>query len=146
MTRALLLLLAIACAAPADADWATNGRGDVPLDGDGSGWLVRATVNGSVRGTFLLDTGATLCVLAPHLARRLSLGTGGSIQLQTANGRVDAPTAQLRSLDVGGHRARDLKAVVHHAVEPPLDGVIGLNFLNQFSYGIDPRRRILRLR
>ena len=31
------------------------------------------------------------------------------------------------------------------AVTAPLDGIIGLSFLNRFSYGIDPRRRVLRL-
>jgi hypothetical protein len=31
-------------------------------------------------------------------------------------------------------------------VAPPLDGVIGLSFLNNFSYAVDPRRRVLRLR
>ncbi|TMA68014.1 MAG: hypothetical protein E6J68_03935 [Deltaproteobacteria bacterium] len=91
-------------------------------------------------------------------ARRLGLAPKGQdhqpdhqpdhqmIQLQTANGTVTAPLVQLRSIDVGGNRTRDVMAVVHPAVPPPLDGVIGLSFLDHFTYSIDPRRHILRLR
>jgi predicted aspartyl protease len=68
------------------------------------------------------------------------------VQLQTANGVVTAPLVRLHSVDVGGNRARDVAAVVHPAVPPPLDGVIGLSFLDHFTYAVDPRRHILRLR
>ena len=41
---------------------------------------------------------------------------------------------------------RPLAAVVHPGVPQQLDGIIGLSFLNRFSYAIEPGRRILRLR
>ncbi len=149
MTRRRLLLgLALGALAPAmaRADWHRGNDGDIPLDGDGTGWLVDVTVNGGPRGQFLLDTGASFCVLSPTFSRRLRLPMAEShVDLQTANGIVSAPLVRLRSLDVGGNRAHDLHAVVHVAVAPPLDGVLGLNFLNHFSYAIDPRRRTLRL-
>ncbi len=145
--RAGALLALLVLGSPAHAEWAGGTQGEVPLDSNGRSWLVRATLNGTVSGLFLLDTGATLCVLAPETARRLGLaGTGQRVDLETANGTVRAPLIQLRSVDVGGNRARDVDAVVHPAVAPPLDGVIGLSFLNHFSYAIDPRRRVLRLR
>ena len=148
MTR-LVLLLGVASALlaePARAEWAAGAQSEVPLDGDGAAWRVRATLDGNVSGLFLLDTGASLCVLAPTVARRLRLAPAGQVQLQTANGVVTAPLVQLRSIDVGGNRARDVMAVVHPAVPPPLDGVIGLSFLDHFTYSVDPRRHILRLR
>ena len=37
-------------------------------------------------------------------------------------------------------------AVVHPAVPAPLDGVIGLSFLDHFTYAVNPRRHVLRLR
>jgi clan AA aspartic protease (TIGR02281 family) len=146
--RALVLLVALATVAPGDArgESPAGGGAQVRLDGDGAGWLVRATVNGRVRGVFLLDTGSTLCVLGPHFAKQLGLGGAETIRVQTANGVVDAPVVQVRSLAVGSTNAQDLRAVVHDAVAPPLDGVIGLNFLNRFSYAIDPHRRTLELR
>ena len=148
MTR-LVLLLGVASALlaePARAEWAAGAQSEVPLDGDGAAWRVRATLDGNVSGLFLLDTGASLCVLAPTVARRLRLAPAGQVQLQTANGVVTAPLVQLRSIDVGGNRARDVMAVVHPAVPPPLDGVIGLSFLDHFTYSVDPRRHVLRLR
>jgi aspartyl protease family protein len=144
--RVVLLGLALLLAVPAGGEWRGGVPREVPLDGDGHGWLVRATLNGTVSGLFLLDTGASVCVLAPGLARRLDVRpTGQEIDLRTANGVVRAPLLRLRTVDVGGNRVRDVPAVVHTAVAPPLDGVIGLSFLNHFSYAIDPRRRVLRL-
>ena len=142
----LLALLALVVSVPLAADWAGGLQREVPLDGNGSTWQVHATVNGSFSGLFLLDTGATYCVLAPTAARRLSVKpTGETVDIRTANGTVRAPIVELASIDVGGNRARQVRAIVHPAVAPPLDGIIGLSFLNRFSYGIDPRRRVLRL-
>lgn len=134
-------------ASAAQADWAAPPQREVPLGGDGTRWVVQATLNGSARGNFLVDTGASVCVLGPTLAQRLRLRPGSaSVTLQTANGQVSVPVVALQTVDVGGNRAYDVDAVVHNAVAPPLDGVIGLSFLNNFSYEIDPRRRMLRLR
>jgi len=144
MIRAALLLAAALVTTPAAAEWV--GAGEVPLDGSERAWMVRATVNGVVNGLFLLDTGASVCVLSPGTAQRLALPpSGGEMQLQTANGTVRAPLVRLRTVDIGGSKARDVQAVVHPALGPPLDGIIGLSFLNHFSYAVDPRRRVLKL-
>ena len=142
----LLALVALLVAMPLAADWAGGLQREVPLDGNGNTWLVHATVNGSMNGLFLLDTGASYCVLAPTAARRLGVkASGESVEIRTANGVVRAPVIELATVDVGGNRARQVRAIVHPAVAPPLDGIIGLSFLNHFSYGVDPRRRVLRL-
>lgn len=144
MIRPAFLLAVALLTTPAAAEWV--GAGEVPLDGSDRAWMVHATVNGVVDGLFLLDTGASVCVLSPGTAQRLSLPpTGGEMQLQTANGVVKAPLVRLRSVEVGGSKARDVQAVVHPALGPPLDGIIGLSYLNNFSYAIDPRRRVLKL-
>jgi len=141
--RFLLGLVAALLATPTAADWGTT---EVPLDGNGKSWLVHATLNGTVTGLFLLDTGASYCVLPPTTARRLGIKpTGEQMDLHTANGVVHAPVVRLRTVQIGSHRARDVAAVVHGAVAPPLDGVIGLSYLNNYSYSIDPRRKTLRL-
>ena len=120
---------------------------EIPLDGDQTGWRVRATLNGTTRATFLVDTGASLCVLSPALAHRAGARRPvGHVELRTANGIIRAPIVRVRSLDVGGAKAMDLDCVVHAAAAEPIEGVLGLNYLNQFAYGIDPRRRTLSLR
>jgi len=150
MSRRLLcclhVLTVLLALAPAHAEWSSGGSSQVPLDGSPNGWHVRATLNGGFSGLFLLDTGASFCVLAPSTARALDLAMSGEqVQVQTANGTVRAPAVRLRTLDVGGNRARDVRAVVHNALPPPLAGIIGLSFLNNFSYAIDPKWRVLRL-
>src|SRR5947199_243143 len=108
---------------------------------------VRATLNGSVEGLFLLDTGATYCVISQSIARRLGLRASGErTALVTANGAVSAPLVTIRYFDLGSNRARDVKTVVHDSVAPPLDGIVGLSYLNHFAYVIDVRQRVVRLR
>ena len=148
MTRlaAVVVALSVLLAGESRAEWTGGGGSEVPLDGNGSSWFVRATLNGNVTGTFLVDTGATLCVVGPSTARRLGVApTGEQIELRTANGVVHAPVIRLRTVDLGGNRARDVSAVVHDSVPPPIDGIIGLSYLNNFTYSVDPRRRVLRL-
>ena len=141
------LALAVALvASPTGAQWRSGGA-EIPLDGDGHVWTVRAKLNDRVSGQFLLDTGASVCVLAPAIARRLDLEeTGVDVELRTANGVVRAPLVRLRSIEVGRKRAEAVTAVVHPAVSGSLDGVLGLSFLNTFdSYSIDAREHTLRL-
>ena len=121
-------------------------RVPVSLEGDGTSWIVRATLDGRAHGLFLLDTGASYCVIAPDLARELSLApTGTFATVATANGPVRAPIVLVRSLDLGGGvYAHDVEAIVHPAA-PQLDGLLGLNFLNRYRYAVDPERRVLEL-
>ena len=148
--RRLLALLGLAAAlvaASGRADWSGVGGREVPLEGDGKTWTVRATLNGSVQGQFLLDTGATYCVISQGIARRLGLRTSGEhVTVVTANGQMSVPLVTIRYFDLGSNRARDVKAVVHDSVAPPLDGLLGLSFLNNFAYVIDAKQRIVRLR
>ena len=148
--RRLLALLALAGALVATrgrADWSGVGGREVPLQGDGKTWTVRATLNGSVQGQFLLDTGATYCVISQGIARRLGLRTSGEhVTVVTANGQMSVPLVTIRYFDLGSNRARDVKAVVHDSMAPPLDGIVGLSYLNHFAYVIDVRQRVVRLR
>jgi clan AA aspartic protease (TIGR02281 family) len=144
--RAGLGVLALALALGSARGERMPASSPVPLRGDGTSWTVQATVNGRTRALFLLDTGASYCVIAPGLARELAVApTGSFATVQTANGAVRAPVVRLRSVELGGTRAHDVQAIVHDAVGPQLDGVLGLNFLNRYRYAVDPQRRTLEL-
>lgn len=119
----------------------------VPLERTALGvWTVTAALNGRVRGRFLLDTGATWCALTPRTAARLRLSQAGErVQMQTAAGLVPMPLVRIQSIEVGGRRARSVQAVILPDDLGDFDGVIGMNFLNEFAYSIDPRRAVLRL-
>src|SRR5579875_3802789 len=98
---AAVLLLA----APAAAAWASAPRSEIPLEGDGRTWIVRVTVDGRASGRFLLDTGASLCVISPKLVERLGLRPSGDrVTLQTANGVVSAPLVHLADVAIDGNR------------------------------------------
>ena len=144
--RTLFGMLALALAiGSARGEWMPVSS-PVPLRGDGTSWTVQATLNGRTRALFLLDTGASYCVIAPGLARELAVApTGSFATVHTANGPVRAPVIRLRTIDLGGTRAHDVQAIVHDAVGPQLDGVLGLNFLNRYRYAVDPQRRTLEL-
>ncbi len=147
MTRRALLvaLLALGSALPVRADW--RGSGEVPIGGDGNVLLVQARVNGRASGTFLLDSGASICAVSADIARRAGARpSGDTVVLQTANGKVRAPLLRLHDLSVGGVRVSDVTAVVHDDLPNDLDGIVGLSFLNHFNYSVDARNRILRLR
>ena len=139
-------LLVVLAASPTVAQWRSGGS-EIPLDGEGNVWTLRAKLNDRVSGTFLLDTGASVCVLAPSIAKKLDLEeTGTDVELRTANGVVKAPLVRIDSIQVGRNRAEDVPAVVHSAVAGSLDGVLGLSFLNTFDgYKVDTRNHTLRL-
>jgi clan AA aspartic protease (TIGR02281 family) len=123
-------------------------RHDVPLRGDGKHLIVDGTLNGTVSGPMLIDTGASYCVLTPGTARRLGLRTGSSkrsVPVATANGKVDAELVELEAVEIEHARLAKVDAVVMDAVEPPLIGIVGLSFLTQFRFSVDPAQGTLRL-
>jgi clan AA aspartic protease (TIGR02281 family) len=142
-------LVALLLAAPL-AVWASSDgtpRVPVHLIQSGRGWLLEARVNDHVTGRFLLDTGATSCVITPLMAGRLGLfPPTRHIEVDTAAGPVRAGVVRLQSLAVGVRSAEAVQALVLEGFEDELDGVIGLNFLDQFTFAIDPRRGLLELR
>jgi clan AA aspartic protease (TIGR02281 family) len=120
---------------------------DIPLSGDHKHLIVTGTLNGTVTGPMLIDTGASYCVLTPKTARKLGLAARRhrTIPVATANGQVDADLVALEALEVRDARLSGVDAVVMDAVEPPLIGIIGLNFLTQFRFSVDLAGGTLRL-
>lgn len=119
------------------------------LTGDDSQLLVEAKLNGHVSGLFLLDTGASYCVITPDFAKRLGVRKDEGqdpVALLTPAGKIEAPMTTLRSVEVARARAGDVSAVIYPAVDAPLSGILGLSFLKEFEFSVDARRRVLRLR
>lgn len=140
-----------ATTAGADSPWrGSPAARETNLTGDGSQLLVEARLNGRVSGVFLLDTGASYCVITPRTARRLGIGrpkTGDDpVILATPTGEIEAPMTRLHTIEVANMRAGDVSTVIYPAVEEPLSGILGLSFLSQFEFSVDARRRVLRLR
>ena len=96
----------------------------------------------------LIDTGASYCVLTRSdgaSSRRRPRRSGRTIPVATANGHVDADLVALEAMQIQQARLADVDAVIMDAVEPPLIGIIGLNFLTQFRFSVDLAQGTLRL-
>jgi clan AA aspartic protease (TIGR02281 family) len=123
---------------------------DVPLKAHGGALIVEAALNGRYVGRFLLDTGATYCVVSDDVAReaRIRGHRGGDpIRLMTINGPVEANLGEARKIEVGTVSARDVEvAVTKDPPVPGLAGILGLSFLGRFTYSVDTRAGVLRLR
>ncbi len=120
---------------------------DIPLDGDGKHLIVEGTLNDAISGPMLIDTGASYCVLTSGTAARLGLTSkgGASVPVATANGRVDADLVRIEAMQLRGARLTQVDAVILDAVEPPLIGIVGLSFLTQFRFSVDPVESTLHL-
>jgi len=121
---------------------------DVPLGGDGQHLIVQGTLNGTVSGPMLVDTGASYCVLTQGTARRLGWRAGirkRTVPVATANGTVDADLVEIDAIALHGARLANVDVVVMDAVEPPLIGIVGLSFLTQFRFSVDLAQGTLRL-
>ena len=109
--------------------------------------MVNATVNGSAQAQLLLDTGADRTMINPRVlaAAGVSLarpvgsatvsGVGGSQQLQFVT---------INSLDVAGATVGRL-TVAAHGVDGAGDGLLGRDFLDQFSVNIDSAKGVVTL-
>ncbi|WP_435417179.1 TIGR02281 family clan AA aspartic protease [Parerythrobacter aurantius] len=104
----------------------------VPLSPDGHYWL-RASVNGT-EARFMVDTGATLTTISTATAQRAGvLPREGHppIQLNTANGTIEAPLAVIDELRFGNVAARGLDTVIAPNIGDM--NVIGMNLLSRLA-------------
>ena len=98
-------------------------------------------ING-VRGTFIMDTGATFVSMKRAFAEKakVQIDQDSNVKIHTANGEVEgkrgrAATVQLRSL-----QAKDVVVVVQTGqgtYGEGVDGLLGLSFLSRFKISID---------
>lgn len=122
----------------------------VPIVRQGSAILVRGRVNEQVETLFLVDTGATFCVLTRVTADRLGLTSSPGttvVTVHTASGPIEAPLIQVDLIQVGEAEARGVGAIIHDVPGLPstVGAILGLSFLNQFKVEIDPVERVMLL-
>jgi len=107
-----------------------------------SGIIVAVTVNDSTTGRFLLDTGAAVMTLTEQFARRLNLDTSSlpAIDIVLADGaQASARAVILPSVQVGSARCEHVEAaVIAQQPAPDIDGLLGMSFLRNFAFRIDP--------
>jgi clan AA aspartic protease (TIGR02281 family) len=120
----------------------------IPLFRSGGAWLADVTVNDERRARFLIDTGASISVVSPELARTLRIERDpglAPIRLHTLAGVITAPIATIPSLSVGGLEASAVKAVIYD-IGPGVDGILGNSFLDRYQVTVDAAGGRLLLR
>lgn len=122
----------------------------VPIVQQGGSIFVRGRVNDQIDTVFLVDTGATFCVLTKATADRLGLApnlVSTVVKLHTASGTIQAPLIQLDLIQVGAAEARSVEAVIHDVPGLPSDagGLLGMSFLDQFKVEIDQEAGVMLL-
>jgi clan AA aspartic protease (TIGR02281 family) len=145
--RANTVRIVLAGRAPAPPP---SNRASIPIVQQGSAVLVMGRLNNLVETLFLVDTGATLCVLNKATADRLGLASSPgdpTVVVRTASGSIEAPLIHVDLIQIGEAEARSVGAIVHDVPGLPstVGAILGLSFLNRFKMEINPGERVMVL-
>ena len=119
----------------------------VPFAANGTNMIVEGSVNG-VAARFVVDTGATLVVIPPGVAKRAGIKTdkAAKITVHTAGGAISAPMVKIDSIKVGNAGQADVAATVHELEGFSSLGLLGMSFLSHYSMTVDPGNGVLLLK
>ena len=97
----------------------------------------------------VLDTGATYTMVPWDIADVLGYEPGISkelVPMVTASGVERAPLITVKSLNVLGVTAHNIKTIVHDLPEKSyVDGLLGLSFLRRFKVCLDFQEGVLEI-
>ncbi len=132
----------------------TKPEPDVRLSGNtripftpGSPILVSAKINGQGPVTLILDTGADRTVVSPLALSRLGISTRNAsrAEMKGATGTVQVDVVQVTSVEVGEAKAGPLLVIAHDPDLTQADGLLGRDFLGNFSVTIDSKEWVVTL-
>jgi predicted aspartyl protease len=109
--------------------------------------MVNAMVNGSTPAQLMLDTGADRTMINPRVlvAAGVSLARpAGTAVVSGVGGSQEMQFVTISSLDVSGATVGRL-TVAAHGVEGAGDGLLGRDFLDNFSVNIDAAKGVVTL-
>jgi clan AA aspartic protease (TIGR02281 family) len=124
-------------------------RAIVYLQKEGKSYFVRARVNGTVWGRFLLDTGASAVQISKKMARRLNISYKKSQAVPVTlagGGMVAGRMVILEEIHLGEVAVRNVKAIIlDYENDQTADGLLGMSFLENFVFQIDAQNNKLIL-
>jgi clan AA aspartic protease (TIGR02281 family) len=110
---------------------------------------VRATINGTVNTSMVVDSGAALVTLTADIAKQASLEPkkdDEEVTLTVADGKqVKARLTTIASLRVGQYLAKDVVVAILPETAGAATCLLGGTFLKQFTYNMDLVAKVLRL-
>src|SRR6185369_6474155 len=114
-----------------------------PLERRGEHHFAKVTIDGGPPRTFLVDTGAGLTAISRELADTLGLALGGAMDVVGLGGGVEARSASLSSVDLGGIVRKDVSVLVLDFAEMrrsmglEVEGILGFSALNRYAVTFD---------
>ena len=121
---------------------------NVPLSRSGNQFVVTASLDGQREVRLLIDTGASVTIVAPAILESLGYVLGSRTgKFVTANGEIDAPLVGIQSLTVGEQVVSPITvgAISLSRRTASFDGLLGMNFLQKFEFFLDQQRSVLEL-
>jgi len=112
------------------------------MEMDGDHVAVRATLNGREM-RLVLDTGASHVLLSPEAAKSAGIRKGAKLKFSAfGDGRGSAWRGVCDSVEVGPAVAKTVPVAIM-PIPSPLqgDGLLGLSFLEQFTFGLDHEQK-----
>lgn len=114
----------------------------------GSNFLAEALLNLSIKANLMVDTGASITLISRSVADKLGIEQDSNLPklpFSTTGGIVWQPLIMLRSLKVGDVEIKDIEVSISSSLKG-LDGLIGMNFLDEFDVSINSATNRLILR
>ena len=114
----------------------------VPIEGRTGGIpVIAVTLNGQKTFPMMVDTGASLTIITPQMARAIGFRQEGSEKIRVANGDiVDMPRGRISSIRVGDAEIRNFTVLVGSA---PL---LGQNFFSEYNVTVAQNFVVFRQR
>ncbi|NMP15615.1 retropepsin-like aspartic protease [Thalassotalea sp. Y01] len=122
----------------------------IPLIKDGDHMLVNARFNQGRYGRLMIDTGASLTVISERLLNELSAQENYDVHrtmtIRTASGEEQAYSIIIKQFTIDAWTVENLEVVIMPLESmDSADGLLGMNFLKQFTFNIDQQERLLFL-
>jgi hypothetical protein len=118
-----------------------------PYEGSVRRIIIPVTVNGRIAAPMLLDTGAPGMHLSYELAEKLGIMDSREAKLivpLAIGGRTStALLTIIDSVEVGGAQDTFVPAQISAPLSKEFDGIVGLDFLGNYSMSVDTNRKIV---
>lgn len=126
-----------------------EGKTKIRFSSNATSIKVKVTLNGSYKGNFIFDTGATHVVINDKVAKKLGINLSNTAPMlvQTAGGIVKSKATVVDKVSLSGATANKVNIAIIDSKElgENIDGLLGLSFISRFNITIDYKKGIIDL-
>jgi clan AA aspartic protease (TIGR02281 family) len=103
---------------------------------------------GSVRARFVFDTGASLTIVDYRIAETIGYESHHAVapsQVSSASGKEHGFRIKVASFETLGKQRANFEVACHALLEQGVEGLIGMNFIEQFDFCVYPSKNMIRI-